>query len=285
MTNMKLKNSKLYRIAGAVFLAAALPALGQSGTTFTINNTTADAFLASGSANNPAGSDLTTLNFGAAGTLAIAPATSTKGEFDSIIKFNTAAAISQFNTTYGAGNWHITGATLSLASNFGVQGTQPGNGMFNSINAGSFGIDWLANDSWVEGTGNGNGAPGYPNNSSVSFDSISSLFSPGSASLGTYTYTPPGNNIYADYSLSLENNFVSDASAGGDVSLYFYAADNQVSYLFNSRTFASGNPELSLTAAPVPEPGAWALVLVSFGALLILRRSKARQMLSGTSEQ
>jgi len=169
---MKSFESKLKHVGRAVLICGALFALpfgSYADTSFTINNTTADAFLASGSANNPVGSDLTSLNFGGAGTLAIAPASSTKGEFDSIIKFNTAAAVSQFNTTYGVGNWQITSMTLSLASNFGVQGAQPNNNIFNTINAGGFGIDWLGYDNWVEGTGGGMGSPGYPNNSSVSF--------------------------------------------------------------------------------------------------------------------
>src|SRR5215469_9313725 len=72
---------------------------------YTLTNTTADAFL---SGANP------TLNFGGAGTLAIAPASSPKGEFDSVIMFNSAGAVSQFNLTYGAGNWAITGFTLSM---------------------------------------------------------------------------------------------------------------------------------------------------------------------------
>src|SRR6516225_8435445 len=105
-------------LAGFAGGLLALPGPGRADTSFTINNTTADAFLASGSPNNPVGTNLTSLNFGGAGTLAIAPAPSTKGEFDSVIKFNTVAAVSQFNSTYGAGNWQITGATLSLASNF-----------------------------------------------------------------------------------------------------------------------------------------------------------------------
>src|SRR5215469_3961506 len=117
---------------------------------YTINDTTADAFLAAGSPANPVGANLTSLNFGGAGTLAIAPAGSAKGEMDSVIEFNTAAAVSQFNTTYGAGNWQITAITLSLASNFGGQGEQPNNGIFNTINAGQFGIDWLGNNTWVE---------------------------------------------------------------------------------------------------------------------------------------
>jgi hypothetical protein len=270
-----MKLIKTTHFAGALLTWAAftLPLPGRADTTFTINNTIADAFLASGSANNPAGADLTSLNFGAAGTLAIAPASSTKGEFDSVIQFDTSAAFSQFNTTYGAGNWRITGATLSLSSNFGVQGSQPNNNIFNTINAGSFGIDSLANNSWVEGTGGGTGSPGYPNNSSVSFNSIAGLLSPGSASLDTFTYTPPGNNIYLSYALPVGNSFGTDAASGGDVSLYFYAADDQVSYLFNSRSFGSGHPELSLTADAVPEPSAWALAIASL-ALLSSRRWK-----------
>jgi hypothetical protein len=258
-------------LASAVGGMLALPGITRADTSFTINNTTADAFLASGSPNNPVGTNLTSLNFGGAGTLAIAPASSTKGEFDSVIKFNTAAAISQFNSTYGTGNWQITGATLSLGSNFGGQGEQPPNNIFNSINAGSFGIDWLAYDSWVEGSGGGMGSPGFPGNSSVSFNSIPTLFSAGADSLGTFAYHPPGDDLYVNYSLPLDANFVSDAAGGGDVSLYFYAADNQVSYLFNARSFASNHPELTLTATAVPEPGATVLIAALFGRFLFSR--------------
>src|SRR6185312_6755270 len=153
-----MKSSKLtlpHKTKGAFILAAAatLCCSSNTSTSFLINNTTADSFLASGSAGNPVGTDLTSLNFGGAGTLAVAAAATTKGEFDSVIMFDSSAAVSQFNSTYGVGNWHITGATLSLASNFGTQGATPNNNIFNTINTGSFGVDWLANDSWVEGTG------------------------------------------------------------------------------------------------------------------------------------
>src|SRR5262245_23699492 len=138
---MKSNPMKANRNLLVMTLATALALTATKADTFTINNTTADAFLATGSPANPipGGADLTSFNFGGAGTLAIAPASSTKGRFDSIIKFNTAAAVSQFNTTYGAGNWLINGVTLSLASNFGDQGEQPNNGVFNTINGGNFG--------------------------------------------------------------------------------------------------------------------------------------------------
>ncbi|MDR3456297.1 MAG: PEP-CTERM sorting domain-containing protein [Verrucomicrobiae bacterium] len=242
----------------------ALSSISRADTSFTLINTTADAFLANGPSGNLAAN-----NYGGAGTLAIAPASSAKGEFDSVIKFNTSAAISQFNSTYGAGNWTLTGLTLMLASNTGTQGANPGNAVFNTIHSGNFGIDWIANDSWVEGTGN----PGTPQPTGVNFNSIPSLIATYD-SLGTYTYTPPGNNVYASYSLTLDGGLVADAAAGGDVSLYFYAADSQISYLFNSRTFSQANPELILTAAPVPEPTTMALLALALGGGWYLRKGK-----------
>ena len=244
-------------------------------TSFTINDTIADAFMATGSPGNPAGTDLTALNFGGAGTLAIASSSSTKGEFDSIIEFNLASAFNQFNITYGAGNWRVTGFQLSLASNFGGQGEQPNLSTFNTINAGSFGIDWLGNNSWVEGNGSGMGTPGYPNsNNYVTYQSIPSLFGNGSSSLGTFTYTPPGDNVYLNYALPLDANLAAEVEAGGDASLYFYAADNQVSYLFNSRTYSQNHPELTITAEPTPEPSALALSAIGLAGLGVLRRLK-----------
>jgi hypothetical protein len=240
-------------ILGAAILSLTITGAAQS---YVVNNTVADAFLASG----PAGTDLSTNNYGGAGQLAIAPASSTKGEFDSVIMFNTAAAIASFNSTYGAGNWTITGFTLSLGSNNGgTQGAVPST-FFNSVNAGAFEMDWLSNDSWVEGTG----TPQTPSNTGVNYDSISALLS-GSDILGTFNYTPPGNNVYANYNLPLDGNLVTDAASGANVSLYFYATNGAVSYLFNSRTGPSTHPELTITVTPTPEPATLSLLAMSFG--------------------
>jgi hypothetical protein len=250
-----------WTVLGLTLICAASEVTAQN--TYTINNSTADAFL---NAVNP------TLNYGAAGTLAIAPSSSAKGEFDSVLLFNTAGAVSQFNSTYGNGDWTITGLMLSLSSNYGIQGEQPGNALFNTINAGSFGIDWLADNTWTEGTGSGTGTPGYPGNSMVTFDSIPTLLSGTVDSLGDFTYTPPGNNNngYLNYSLPLDPSLDLSAAAGGNVSLYFLAADNQVSYLFNSRSYSTGHPELTLTVEPTPEPAATGLLAASLGGFLLL---------------
>lgn len=245
----------------AVFgLLATWPLAGKADTSFTVNNSTADSFL---SGNAP------TLNYGGAGTLAISSVSSPKGGFDSVLKFNLAGATSQFNSTYGVGNWQISGITLKLASSFGTSGAVPSNNNLNTVSGGNFGITWLAGDSWLEGAGGGNGAA----NGVVSFNSISSLFASGSDPLGTFTYTPPGNNVYASYTLPLTTSLLSDTATGGDVSLYFFAADNQVSYLFNSRSFASANPQLVVTV--IPEPSTRALAALSLGSFMWLRQRKS----------
>ncbi|HTV42967.1 MAG TPA: PEP-CTERM sorting domain-containing protein [Candidatus Sulfotelmatobacter sp.] len=276
---MKIALSKIQSVTtiraiaiGGAILALPLAGLGQSSYVLT---DAVGSFLATGSAANPNGSDLGDLDFGDAGTFAIAPASSTKGEMDSILMFNTTAAVTQFNSLYGAGNWTITGITLSLASNFGVQGEQPNNGIFNTINAGNFGIDWLADNNWTIGDAGGMGIPGYPNNNYVSYDEMSSILAEGFDSLGTFTYTPPGSNIYLTYTLPLDGGLI-NAADGGDVSLYFYAADDEVSYLFNSDIYSANHPEFTLTAAEVPEPGVLTLLGSGVVWLLAARRRRAK---------
>lgn len=278
MKSTSIKSSSKHISKALLCAALTLPVVGHAQSSYLINTTIADAFLATGSAANPVGTDLTTLNFGGAGTLAISPASSLKGEMDSIIEFSLAGAYSQFNTTYGAGNWQVTGFTLSLASNFGAQGEQPNNGIFNTINTGNFDIQWLGNNSWIEGNGSGMGTPGNASNGYVTYDSIPSLFANGSSSLGTFTYAPPGDNVYTNYTLPLNPNLVSEAESGGDASLYFSASTNSdVSYLFNARSYAQNHPELTITAEPTPEPSALALSALGLAGAAAVRRRKKQK--------
>jgi hypothetical protein len=255
-----MKNSALSFSIVLVSLCA-LPFVGRANTIFTINNATADTFLVKGPTGN-----LVNSNYGGAGAMQISGAATPNGEMTSLVKFNFGGAVNQFNSTYGAGNWQITGLTLSLAGNFGAQGEAPNNGIFNAINAGSFGIDWLANDAWVEG----NGIPASPSATGVNFNSIPALYSLGSASLGTYSFTPPGDNVYLNFVLPLNSSLVNDAAAGGDVSLYFYAADSQIAFLFNSRT-GPNHPQFIITAVPVPEPATSMLIAAGAAGLIALR--------------
>ena len=191
------------------------------------------------------------MNFGGAGTLAISPASSLKGEFQSVVKFNLSNAVALFNTNFGAGNWTITAISLQLTSNYEVAGVQPNNPIFNTISGGQFVIEWLSNDAWAEGTGN----PRAPTTDGVTYDSIPILTLGLHVALCTNAYSPPGNNVPVTWTLPPDTNLVINASAGGDVSFLFYAADNQVNYLFNSYNYGRGNePLILVTAASVPAP-------------------------------
>jgi hypothetical protein len=255
--------------AAFVFAAAVVgSALSGAAQNFLITNDVADAFLASGSADNPKGANLTANNYGGAGQLAIAPSTATNGEFDTVLEFNTAAAVSALNAEYGAGNWTISGLMLSLAGNPGTQNTSAPNNIFNAVGGGNFNIDWIPDVSWTEGSGN----PSSPSGTGVNFNSISTLLQ-GAQSLGAYTFTPPGNNVYANYNLELNPDLVTNAAGGELLSLYFYATNSTVSYLINSRTAPAGSadPELTIDVTVTPEPATMTLLAISFGSVLCWR--------------
>jgi hypothetical protein len=206
------------------------------------------AFLATGSPNYESGADLTGLNFGAAGTLAIAPPSAAKGCFESVLMFNLAAGVAQFNAEYGTNHWVISGVTLALASNYGVAGVQPNNPIFNVIDSGQFAIEWLSVSNWVAGTG----TPNLPTTDGVDYDSLPTLLTPPCEILGTNTYVPPGENIRVGWPLPLSANLMGNLTNGGNVSLLLFAADNQVSYLFNSSSYGRGNePYLNVVASPL----------------------------------
>jgi hypothetical protein len=258
---MKLKDTSAIIIAAIL----ALPFAALADTSLSTTST-GDAFL---DANKP------TFNFGKAGTLVIAPSTSSVGEVDSVMRFNLATTINQFNTTYGNGGWDITGISLSLASQFGTNGASGGNSLLPTVKGGNFAIDWISYDGWLEGTGNGMGS-GNTVTGAVSYNSIPTLLGLTVDSLGTFTYTPPGNNVYASYSLPFDSGLESSIDAGGDVSLYFYATNSSVGYLINSRDFGSNTPELTVTVGAVPEPATMALAVISLGGGLVLSRKFGR---------
>jgi hypothetical protein len=220
--------------------------LASAQVTFT-TTTSDDAFLATGSPSNPNGTNLTDLNYGVAGILCVAPVTAIKGEFQSVLKFNLSGATNLFNATYGP-NWLIGAVSLELTSSFGTQGVQPDNGMFNAVNGGNFAIEWLAADNWAEGTGR----PNNPTTDGVTYNSLPTLLAGAHEILCTNNYIPPGDNVHVTWPLPLKTNLVNDIAAGGAVSFRFFAADEQVGYLFNSHNFGNGNqPLLHVTAIPL----------------------------------
>ncbi|HTI72041.1 MAG TPA: hypothetical protein VMF06_18850 [Candidatus Limnocylindria bacterium] len=252
---------KTFRFSILILAWVAWMPLAQAQTTYTATNT-ADVFLATGSTGNPAGSDLTALNFGGAGTLVVASASSVKGEFQSVIRFDLAGAPRLFDTTYGTNNWSIDTISLELASNYGTAGVQPNNSVFGVISGGQFVIEWLSDDDWAEGTG----TPNLPSTDGISFNSLPDLLSNPHEILSTNTYAPPGNNIHVTWPLPLNAHLVPDISSGGIVSLRFYAADDKVNYLFNSAFFGRGNePLIHVTASSTLPPRIVSGVVIDTG--------------------
>ena len=197
-----------------------------------------------------------------------------KGEFDSAIRFDTSSLKSQFDTDFGAGDWHITSITLTNAGNFGKAGEVPANTIFPVITAGQFKISWMQNDSWAEGTGNPN-APDTTTPNALTFNNLPSFESASDASLGTFNWDAPGDNIQRTWNLTLNSSLVSDLTAGtGALTSFLYTpVDSTVGFLFNARTFGGSNaPILSITA-DVPEPVS-GMMLVALGAFATARRNR-----------
>jgi len=230
----------------------------------------ADAFVTAGSADPNAGSP--TANYGAAGGDDDCRDERGEGRDAERDEVQPRGRENELRRSLRAGQWAVDGITLQLGANAGVQGAQPMNLIFNTINTGLFKVDWMANDSWAEGTG----TPQLPTTDGVTFSTLGSFLSGADKTLGTFTYTPAGNNTVANYTLALDVTFTADVAAGGNVSLRGYAGDATVGYLANTRLFASGKPTLTVSASPVPEPCAG--VLLAGAALLGLawRRRDAR---------
>lgn len=239
-------------LAFAFFSPAAVFAL-----TYTVSAPVADTYV------NAADPET---NFGSYGALQLTGANNGKGQMSALLAFDLGAAAAAFDTSFGAGQWTIASAVLSLGTNFGQQGIQPNNTRFAAINAGFFEVTWLKQDGWSE-TG-------------LTYSGLSGYVSQEDVSLGVFGFTAPGNNTVATYGLLSASSFVSDLEAGGIVSLYLSAAaGSEVSYLFNSRSYGTAElrPQLILTASAIPEPATIGLLaggaLLSLAALRRLRRS------------
>ena len=233
--------------ASSLFAAAAAPTI----------NPTADTFV---SATNPGN------NYGAAGALGVSTSGSSKGEFDSFIRFNFASTETYFNNLYGAGNWTPQSITLQLAA------TPNNNAIFNANAAGNFSIQLNNSDAWVEGTG----SPSAPDTTAtdLNFTNHTNYESAADPSLGVFSFVG-GNSGAGTYTLTLSPGLLADVRAGSDASLYVSAADTAVSYLFNSTNFGTAASRPALVVNAVPEPSVWAALLagaLALGGVLVARR-------------
>ncbi|HSU53983.1 MAG TPA: hypothetical protein VLT36_08005 [Candidatus Dormibacteraeota bacterium] len=247
---------RLFLLAAVVF---SIPLAGEAAT-FSLNPG-ADAFVTTGPTANLSGN-----NYGAAGAVAVAAPGSAQGEFQSVLQFNLAGAKTSFDSQFGAGAWTIQSVTLQLTA------VPPNNAIFNASAAGQFGLSWMQNDGWTEGTG----TPQAPTTTGVTFSTLNNFISGADESLGTFSYNgaTSGNN---SYSLNLTPGFSGEVLSGSTVSLRMFAADNAVSYLSDSRNFPTTTARPLLTVSVVPEPGVSGLLFLGAcvaGARFIRRRGK-----------
>lgn len=249
------------------FLGVGLWLLGQgvASAQLTIStNSGADAFVRSA---DP------THNYGGAGALSVSGTIATNGSgvqqgaFDSFLRFDISSTVAQFNASFGVGDWTISSARLSL-----TETAAPAQTIFNR-GVGQFEVRWIANDSWIEGTG----TPTAPNTSGIVYTNESSILDPGmDTALGLFTNG--GTNGLDTFSLSTPSAFLTDINTGGLVSLYLTApANSTVGFTFNSHEFgtASQRPQLQLTAVAVPEPST--VVLLAFSCMVLMATGRGRR--------
>ena len=215
-------------------------------------NAAADAFVTTGPSGN-----LSANNYGGAGSISLAAPGLPQGEFQSVLQFNLSGALSSFNSIFGAGQWSIQSVTLQLNA------APANNAIFNTPAAGQFGISWMQNDSWTEGTG----SPSAPDASGITFATLQNTFiGAGDQNLGTFSFNGATSGAFT-YSLGLSSGLTGDVLTGDNLSLRLLAVDSSVSGVFNSRNFgtAANRPLLTITA--VPEPGTLSLAVL--GLVLI----------------
>lgn len=196
-----------------------------------------DTFVTPG----PSGS-LAQNNYGGAGALAVAGSGSRNGHFSAVLRFDTAQVKMLFDGAYGAGGWQLQSAVLYLVH------TRANNPLFNAPVPGRMLVQWTADDSWVEGSGN----PNTPGPTGLNFAGFAALLA-GAESAGTFLVPDPGDGMFTEFPLSPTPGMQADAAAGEVMGFVLTAADPGMAALFNSRSFAasSRNPALTLTAVPL----------------------------------
>jgi len=191
-----------------------------------------------------------TRNFGATGALAVAGPEAVnglgqqQGQFDSLIQFDAGQAVSAFNSQFGAGAWHFTGATLVMQED-----GAPANTLYNR-GPGQFTVSWVSNDNWLEGSGTPQFVTEGVGNE-MTWDFMLSLI--GSATVSTLGVgTGAGVSGPVATNLNLAPSLLADLNNGAAVTLHLSPITTTLGYTFFSRDYA-GNPAfrvtLQLTAA------------------------------------
>ena len=248
---------KVKQIIPLTLLVVAISATTPAAVVVSVNPV-ADAFLSASHASS---------NYGGAGALEISAAGLTNGQFQSLLRFDLSSVKSGFDSSFGAGNWTLTGVQLLLSEE------SPANlpNFFNPSAAGLVGVTWMSITAWTEGTGR----PLAAGSTGVTFNDLPSLTSINDQSLGSFSFDGGTAGGQQTYSLTLSSGLLGDTLAGNLTSLRLSAGDSSVSALFtanNNAGPAGDHPLLSFTAVAVPEPSACALLALGCAGLLALRR-------------
>lgn len=192
-----------------------------------------------------------TNNYGGAGSLAVSGPIAVnvlgqqQGLLDTFMRFDLSASVGSLNNSFGAGRWAVARARLFLFE----QG-EPNNVVFNR-GVGSFEVRWIANDSWMEGTG----SPNAPASDGIVWtNETSSLNSLVDQSLGSFTNGGTDGIVRA--TLGMPSSFLADLTSGGSVSFFFTATTNStVGFTFRSRSFGDSTqqPFLEIAIVAIPE--------------------------------
>jgi hypothetical protein len=245
------------RLLQIATLLCALYAPDAFAATFSLNPVS-DSFVTTGPSGN-----LSNNNYGGAGALGVAAAGLSQGEFQSLLQFNLAATKSSFDSQFGAGLWTIQSVTLQLTA------TPPNNGIFNASAAGQFGLSWMQNDGWTEGTG----TPNAPTTTGITFSTLNGFLSGADEALGTFSYNGATSGNLT-YSLNLTPSFSADILSGNSLSLRMFAADNAVSFLSDSRSFGTTSARPLLTITAVPEPATSSLAILGLAFVFSARQKR-----------
>ena len=188
------------------------------------------------------------LNYGSGGALHVSGPDATNflgepnGRHDSVMKIDPASALTAFDAAFGAGNWTLSAAEL-ITQEVGL----PNNPIFN-VGAGQFSVQWLSDDSWIQGSG----SPQFPvaaAGTEMCWTLLQTILASATQThMGTYANESASGE--RNYSLTLVPNFVADVVAGGPVSLHVSPVTPTIGYTFFALNhgIATNHPRLVLTA-------------------------------------
>ena len=228
------------RYLGALLFAVLGMAQTEAQTTVSLQPDQ-DAVVATGPSNS-----FVANNYGGAGAIAVAGASTTKGEQRAVLRFDTSSAAAAFDTVYGSGSWKIDGVVLRLTAQ--VPGGN--NPVFNVPNvAGAFLVEWIPANAWTEGSG----TPILPGTAGVTWSDVPTL-EMNAESEGVQSFS--GIAGTTDYTLNPSAGLLAAIKGGGLASFMIRASDATMSMVVNSRSYitASNRPFLTITASPKPAP-------------------------------